>query len=191
MCLLKFNSLSMVSRSNSTSSDSSIVKVYTESFWGWYDFLLSIMNWNFSGFAFVKLISNQYKSLLASCVRFSNIVFKFAPQEYKVLSSAKLKIVDFPMTKRKSFKNICKHSGISIKWTLYKVDISVDWQLIQERKVFTVKLLWKNLYTADNYKADSRKTNTFFVPQMNILPKNNLYKADTGKKNNFHVKRRW
>ena len=73
----------------------------------------------------MELILNQYKSSLVSCVRFSNIVFKFAPQEYKVLSSAKLKIVDFPMTKRKSFKNICKHSGISIKWTLYKVDISL------------------------------------------------------------------
>ena len=40
----------------------------------------------------------------------------------------------------------------------------------------------KNLYKADNYKADSRKTDTFFVPQMNFLPKNNLYKADTGTK---------
>ena len=36
---------------------------------------------------------------------------------------------------------------------------------------FTVKLLLENLYKTDNYKADSRKTNTFFVPQMNFLPK--------------------
>ena len=40
----------------------------------------------------------------------------------------------------------------------------------------------KNLYKADNYKADSRKTDTFFVPQMNFLPRDNLYKADTGTK---------
>ena len=41
---------------------------------------------------------------------------------------------------------------------------------------------------ADNYKTDSRKTDTFFVPQMKFLPKNNLYKADTVQ-NNFQVKR--
>ena len=40
----------------------------------------------------------------------------------------------------------------------------------------------RNLYKADNYKAESRKTDNFFVPQINFLPKNNLYKADTGTK---------
>ena len=43
----------------------------------------------------------------------------------------------------------------------------------------------KNLYKVDNYKADSRKTDIFFVPQMNFLPKNDLYKADTGTKTIF------
>ena len=105
----------MVSSSNSTSSYSSIVKVFTESFRGSYDFLLSIMNRNFSGFAFMKLVFNQYKSLLASCFRFSNTVFKFAPQEYKVLSSAKLQISDFSMTKNKSFINMLNNKGPSME----------------------------------------------------------------------------
>ena len=34
--------------------------------------------------------------------RFSNTVFKLAPQEYKALSSAKLEISDFSMTKNKA-----------------------------------------------------------------------------------------
>ena len=38
-------------------------------------------------------------------------------------------------------------------------------------------------YNPDNYKADSGKT--IFVPHMNFLPKNNLYKADTGTKTIF------
>ena len=37
----------------------------------------------------------------------------------------------------------------------------------------------------DNYKEDSRKTETFFMPQMNFLLKNSLYKADTGTKTIF------
>ena len=61
------------------------------------------MNSNFSGFAFMELVLNQYKSLLALCSTFSDTLFKFATQEYKVLSSAKLQISDFSMTKNKSF----------------------------------------------------------------------------------------
>ena len=38
----------------------------------------------------MELILNQYKSLLASCFRLSNTVFKFASQAYKVLSSGKV-----------------------------------------------------------------------------------------------------
>ena len=34
---------------------------------------------------------------------------------------------------------------------------------------FTVKLLPKNLYKVDNHKADSRKTDTFFVPQNELF----------------------
>ena len=78
-----------------------------------------------------------------------------------------------------------KYSGISIKRTLYKAYISLKRTVYLGTDGFTVKLLWKNLYKADNYKADSRKTDTFFVPQMNFLPKNNLYKADTGTKTIF------
>ena len=36
-----------------------------------------------------------------------------------------------------------------------------------------------NVYEADNYKADSRKTDTFFAPQLNFLSKTNFYKVDT------------
>ena len=77
------------------------------------------------------------------------------------------------------------YSGISIKRTLYKADISLIGTVYLGTDGFTVKLLRKNVHTADNYKADSRKTDTFFVPQMNFLPKNNLYKADTGTKTVF------
>ena len=44
---------------------------------------------------FYGIILNQYQRLLASCFRFSNTVFKFPPQDYKVLSPAKLQILDF------------------------------------------------------------------------------------------------
>ena len=36
---------------------------------------------------------------------------------------------------------------------------------------FTIKLLQKNLYKTDTYKADSQKMDTFLVYQMKILPK--------------------
>ena len=63
----------------------------------------------------MELILDQYKSLLASCFKFSNTVFKFVPQEYKVLSSAKLQISNFPMTKNKSFINILNNKGPSME----------------------------------------------------------------------------
>ena len=74
------------------------------------------------------------------------------------------------------------YTGISIKGKLYKVDIRLRWTVYLRTDGFKVKLSWKSLYKADNYKADSRKMDTFFVPQMNFLPKNNLYKVDTSTK---------
>ena len=62
----------------------------------------------------MELVLNQYKSLLALCTRFSDTLFKFAPQEYKVLSSAKLQISDFSMTKNRSFINML-NKGPSIE----------------------------------------------------------------------------
>ena len=47
-----------------------------------------------------------------SC-RFSNTVFEFAPQEYKVLSSAKVQILDFFMNKL--FFNIFSIKGPSME----------------------------------------------------------------------------
>ena len=64
---------------------------------------------------FMELILNQYKSLLASCSRFSNTVFKFAPQEHKVLSSAKLQISDFSMAKNRSLINMLNNKGPSME----------------------------------------------------------------------------
>ena len=63
----------------------------------------------------MELILSQYKRLRASCLRFSNTVSKFAPQECKVLSSAKLQISDFSMTKNKSFINILNNKGPSME----------------------------------------------------------------------------
>ena len=77
------------------------------------------------------------------------------------------------------------YSGISIKQILYKADISLRQTVYLGTDGFTVKLLRKNLYKADNYKAESRKADFFFVPQMNIFLKNNLYKGDTGTKTIF------
>ena len=123
----------MVSASNSSSSGSSLVKVFTESLLVLQkDFLLSVINWNFSGFVFMELVLNQYKILLASCFRFSNTVFKFAPQEYKVLSSAKSQISDYSMTKNKLFINIFYR--LWIYWThrrspLVKVGLEIPCKL--------------------------------------------------------------
>ena len=73
------------------------------------------MNSNFSGFAFMELVLNQYKSLLALCSTFSDTLFKFATQEYKVLSSAKLQISDFSMKKNRSFINMLNNRGSSME----------------------------------------------------------------------------
>ena len=59
----------------------------------------------------MELILNQYKSLLASCSRFPNTVFKCAPHKYKVLLSAKLQLSDFSMTKYRSFINMLNNKG--------------------------------------------------------------------------------
>ena len=84
---------------------------------------------------------------------------------------------------------IKKYSGISIKRTLYKADIILRRTVYLGTDGFRVKLLWKDLYKANNYKVDSRKTDTFYVAQMNFLPKNNLYKKGHRYENIFHVKR--
>ena len=57
------------------------------------------------------------------------------------------------------------YSGISIKRALYKVEISLRQTVYLRTGGFTVKLLWKNLCKADNYKADSRNTDTFSCPK--------------------------
>ena len=57
------------------------------------------------------------------------------------------------------------YSGISKKLTLYKADISLRQKVYLGTDGLTVKLLFKILY-----KADSRKTDTFFMPQMTVLP---------------------
>ena len=63
------------------------------------------------------------------------------------------------------------YSGISVKQTLYKAGISLRWTVFLGTDGFTVKLLWKNLCKADNYKADSRETD------IEIFAYNKLYKA--------------
>ena len=70
------------------------------------------------------------------------------------------------------------YSGISVRRTLYKAGISLRRTVFLGTDGFTVKLLWKNLCKADNYKANSRETDIFFVSQMKFLPIYNLYKAD-------------
>ena len=47
---------------------------------------------------------------------------------------------------------------------------------------------YKNIYKADIYKVDSHKTDTFFVHQINILPKITPCKADPGQKKNIFRK---
>ena len=64
---------------------------------------------------FYGIILNQYQRLLASCFRFSNTVFKFPPQDYKVLSPAKLQILDFFMTTNKSFIIMLNNKGPSME----------------------------------------------------------------------------
>ena len=77
-----------------------------------------------------------------------------------------------------------------IQWNLYKADSLSSGHLFKtdslsrNRWIYSETLMKKSL-KADNYKADNRKTDTFFVPQMNSLPKNNLYKADRGTKTIF------
>ena len=77
------------------------------------------------------------------------------------------------------------YSVIPIKRTFYKADISLRRTVYLGRDWFTVKLLWKNLLIADNYKAQSCKTDTFFVPQINFLTTNNFFKAYIGTKTIF------
>ena len=72
------------------------------------------------------------------------------------------------------------YSEISIKRTFYKAEISLRRTVYLGTDVFRVKLLWKNLYKSDYYKAFNCKMDTFFVLQMKFLSKINLYKAGTG-----------
>ena len=53
---------------------------------------------------------------------------------------------------------ILMYSGIPIKRTPYKANISVRWTVTPFTDVFTVKLLYTNFY-----KADSQNTITFFI----------------------------
>ena len=86
-----------------------------------------------------------------------------------------------------------KYSGISIKRTPYKADISIRRTVTPCTDGYTVKLSLKNLYKADIYKADiykadSYKTDTFFVHQMKFSPKTTLCKADTGCRKTIFMK---
>ena len=58
-----------------------------------------------------------------------------------------------------------------MKWTPFKVDTSLRRMVLLYTDGFPVKLLQQNLYKTDTCKADSHKTDTFFVYQMKNLPK--------------------
>ena len=132
MCLLKRSSLSMISPSNYTSLDSLNTKVLVKRFWGWYDFSLSIVNWNFSELVFMELILNQNKGVLASCSRFSNTVFKFALQGCKDVIMSKIANIRL-LYDRKS--RLWIHWIIRVPvWTLAELLISV--QFPQDEKIF-------------------------------------------------------
>ena len=76
------------------------------------------------------------------------------------------------------------YNGISIKPTLYEADISLRRTVYLGPDGFAVKLLWKQLYKEDNYKADKRKTDTFSCPKWTFWLKIVSIKRDS-----FHVKR--
>ena len=56
-----------------------------------------------------------------------------------------------------------------LQWNLYKAYTSLRRTVYLGTDGFTVEFLWKNLCKVENYKADSRKMDTFFVPQMNFF----------------------
>ena len=73
------------------------------------------------------------------------------------------------MLKNTSFILYISYSGFPIKWTPCKADIFLRRTVYLGMDGFTVKLLWKNIYKVDNYKADSRKTDTFFRAPNELL----------------------
>ena len=105
----------MVSPTNSTSSDSPFVKVFYKRFLRLIRFFTEYYELKLSGFCLHGIYFKLIQSLLASCSRFPNTVSKFAPQEYKVLSTAKLQISDFSMTRNKPFINIMNNRGASME----------------------------------------------------------------------------
>ena len=57
-----------------------------------------------------------------------------------------------------------------MKWTPFKVDTSLRRMVLLYTDGFPVKLLQQNLHKTDTCKADSHKTDAFFVYQMKNLP---------------------
>ena len=62
-----------------------------------------------------------------------------------------------------------------IQWNIYIADTLLQRWIYGQT---LIKLLY--IYEPDAYKADSHKTDSFFVYQMKILSKNFFCKADTG-----------
>ena len=114
--LLNVSSLSILTPSNITSVELSILFLPIFNTKELSFFVPRIINWNLSGFAFNELMLNQAKTLLRSVSRFLSTIPDFVLEPQKVLSSAKVHTSDIVITKNKLFTNILKH--MCLNWAL-------------------------------------------------------------------------
>ena len=85
-----FKQLSIARPSNITFCDSLILMLFLFSLTGNLEPLPRIINWNFLGLGFIKLILNQFNKIFMSCCKSSKMISKTLSHLYIVLSSAKL-----------------------------------------------------------------------------------------------------
>ena len=115
MWLLNFSYLWVLTPSNVSSVELSVLFLPISKTKESSSFVPRTINWNLPGFAFNELMLNQAKTLLRSDSRFLNTNSNSLLELYKVLSSAKLHTSDNLITKNKSFMYILKSKGPKIE----------------------------------------------------------------------------
>ena len=132
--LLHFSRLSILTPSNVTSAELSILFLPIFKTKESSSFVPRTINWNFPGFAFIEFLLNQVKTLFRSVSRFPNTISNSLLELYKVLLSAKLRTSDNVITKNKLFINVLKSKGPKIE--PWGTRLIISYQKLYEEPIF-------------------------------------------------------
>ena len=130
--LLNFSCLSILTPSNVTSAELSILFLPIFKTKESSSFVPRTINWNFPGFAFIEFMLTQVKTLFRSVSRFLNTISNSLLELYKVLLSAKLRTSD-NMIKNK-FINVLKSKGPKIE--PWGTQLIISYQKLYEEPIF-------------------------------------------------------